>query len=135
MSITIHTEPLAYTEFRDFIISSANWFVPSLLQMPNLDEWILKMYHNGSMYYTISGSNIISLNIPYVCVNPDHQGHGISKKTINYIIEHLSTDIQEILLEVRKDNNNALHAYHKMGFYEAEDRDEKYLMKKEVHKS
>ena len=51
------------------------------------------------------------------------------------IIEHLSTDIQEILLEVRKDNNNALHAYHKMGFYEAEDRDEKYLMKKEVHKS
>ena len=39
------------------------------------------------------------------------------------------------LLEVRKDNNNALHAYHKMGFYEAEDRDEKYLMKKEVHKS
>ena len=61
MSITIHTEPLAYTEFRDFIISSANWFVPSLLQMPNLDEWILKMYHNGSMYYTISGSNIISL--------------------------------------------------------------------------
>lgn len=51
MSITIHTEPLAYTEFRDFIISSANWFVPSLLQMPNLDEWILKMYHNGSMYY------------------------------------------------------------------------------------
>ena len=147
MSITIHTEPLAYTEFRDFIISSANWFVASLLQMPNLDEWILKMYHNGSMYYTISGSNIISLivgyynreerflYIPYVCVNPDHQGHGISKKTINYIIEHLSTDIQEILLEVRKDNNNALHAYHKMGFYEAEDRDEKYLMKKEVHKS
>ena len=54
MSITIHTEPLAYTEFRDFIISSANWFVPSLLQMPNLDEWILKMYHNGSIYYTIS---------------------------------------------------------------------------------
>ena len=100
MSITIHTEALAYTEFRDFIISSANWFVPSLLQMPNLDEWILKMYHNGSMYYTISGSNIISLivgyynreerflYIPYVCVNPDHQGHGISKKTINYIIEY-----------------------------------------------
>ena len=125
MSIIIHTEPLAYTEFRDFIISSANWFVPSLLQMPNLDEWILKMYHNGSIYYTISGSNIISLivgyynreerflYIPYVCVNPDHQGHGISKKTINYIIEHLSTDIQEILLEVRKDNNNALHAYPK----------------------
>ena len=102
MSITIHTEPLAYTEFRDFIISSANWFVPSLLQMPNLDEWILKMYHNGSMYYTISESNIISLivgyynreerflYIPYVCVNPNHQGHGISQKTINYIIEHLS---------------------------------------------
>lgn len=65
MSITIHTEPLAYTEFRDFIISSANWFVPSLLQMPNLDEWILKMYHNGSMYYTISGSNIISLIVGY----------------------------------------------------------------------
>ena len=62
MSIIIHTEPLAYTEFRDFIISSANWFVPSLLQMPNLDEWILKMYHNGSIYYTISGSNIISSN-------------------------------------------------------------------------
>ena len=133
MSITIHTEPLAYTEFRDFIISSANWFVPSLLQMPNLDEWILKMYHNGSMYYTISGSNIISLivgyynreerflYIPYVCVNPDHQGHGISQKTINYIIEHLSTDIQKILLEVRKDNNNALQAYHKMGFNEERD--------------
>ena len=147
MSIIIHTEPLAYTEFRDFIISSANWFAPSLLQMPNLDEWILKMYHNGSIYYAISGPNIISLivgyynreerflYIPYVCVHPDYQGHGISQKIINYIIEHLSTDIQEILLEVRKDNNNALQAYHKMGFYETEDRDEKYLMKKEIHKS
>ncbi|UVQ60827.1 GNAT family N-acetyltransferase [Bacteroides faecis] len=72
---------------------------------------------------------------PYVCVHPDYQGHGISQKIINYIIEHLSTDIQEILLEVRKDNNNALQAYHKMGFYETEDRDEKYLMKKEIHKS
>ena len=61
--------------------------------------------------------------------------NGIDRTHLNYIIEHLSTDIQEILLEVRKDNNNALHAYHKMGFYEAEDRDEKYLMKKEVHKS
>ena len=128
MSITIHTEPLAYTEFRDFIISSANWFVPSLLQMPNLDEWILKMYHNGSMYYTISGSNIISLIVGYY--NREERF-----LYIPYIIEHLSTDIQEILLEVRKDNNNALQVYHKMGFYEAEDRDEKYLMKKEVHKS
>lgn len=147
MSTTIHTEPLSYTEFREFIISSANWFVPSLLQMPDLDEWILKMHHNGSLYYTISESNIISLivgyynseerflYIPYVCVHPDHQGHGISQKTIDYIIEHLPTDIQEILLEVRKDNYNALHAYLKMGFYEAEDRDEKYLMKKEIHKS
>ena len=145
MSITIHTEPLSYTKFRGFIISSANWFAPSLLQMPNLDEWILKMYHNGSIYYAISGPNIISLivgyynreerflYIPYVCVHPDYQGHGISQKIINYIIEHLSTDIQEILLEVRKDNNNALQAYHKMGFYETEDRDEKYLMKKEIH--
>ena len=65
MSITIHTEPLSYTKFRGFIISSANWFAPSLLQMPNLDEWILKMYHNGSIYYAISGPNIISLIVGY----------------------------------------------------------------------
>ena len=102
MSITIHTEPLSYTKFRGFIISSANWFAPSLLQMPNLDEWILKMYHNGSIYYAISGPNIISLivgyynreerflYIPYVCVHPDYQGHGISQKIINYMRNNIN---------------------------------------------
>jgi len=56
-----------------------------------------------------------------------------------YIWTHASVELHDQtharMFEVRKDNNNALHAYHKMGFYEAEDRDEKYLMKKEVHKS
>lgn len=145
MNIAINTEHIAYTEFRDFIISSADWFVPSLQQMPNLDEWILKMHQNGFMYYSVSKSDIIALvvayhnvekhfiHIPYVCVHPDYRGYRISKQLISYIVEHLPANIYNMYLEVRKDNKWAIYSYKEMGFHESEDRGEKYLMKKELY--
>lgn len=146
MKITIRTKSLTYIAFRDFIKSSADWFVPSLLQMPNLDDWILKMHQNGIMYYAVSDLNIISLiviyhnkekhliYIPYVSVHPDFQGNGISKDMMNYIIKDLPNNQYNILLEVRKDNEKALKLYKKLGFYISEDRDEKLLMRKNTYK-
>lgn len=147
MNMLINTAPLSFTEFRDFVISSVDWFIPSLHEMPDLNGWILKMYLNGSMCYVKSESDLIGLvvtyhnikdnfvYIPYVCVRSEHQGHGIARQLIDYIVSKLATPVNEVYLEVRKDNKGALHLYKKLGFYEFEDRDLKYLMKKEIQKT
>ena len=144
MDLTISSSPLSYTEFKNFITSSANWFAPSLQEMPHLDEWISKMYRNGKIYYFKSENDIVSLTvtyenlkehfiyIPYICVHPRLQGQGVGGQIINYIVKNLSDNIHNIYLEVRKDNIQAIQLYKKIGFYESEDRGEKYLLKKEL---
>lgn len=146
MDIVVCTEPLSYIEFRDFIMDSADWFVPSLHTMPDLNKWILKMFRQGFMYYSKSESNIIALMviyhnvekhfiyIPYICVHPDCWGCGISRQILSYLMFHLPAHINEVYLEVRKDNERGIHLYEKLGFYEFEDRGVKHLMKKEIYK-
>ena len=144
METVISTKPLSYTEFQDFIMASVNWFTPSLQDMPNLNNWILKMYQNGIMYYFKPESNIVALvvtyyntekkfiYIPYVCVHPNYQGKGIAGQIISYIVDHLPINIHSIYLEVIGNNTQAIQLYTKMGFYCSENRGEKLLMKKEV---
>lgn len=145
MDIVVRTDHLSYDEFRLFVVSSSNWFTPSLEEMSNLDDWILKMYENGLMYYLVSDSKIVALvvtyhnaalkyiYIPYVCVSPNLQNQGIAKHIISYIAKKMPINTHDIYLEVRKDNESGIQLYRKLGFYNSEDRGQKYLMKKEVY--
>ena len=56
MDMLISTTPLSFTEFSDFVIASVDWFIPSLHELSDLNGWILKMYLNGSMFYSKSES-------------------------------------------------------------------------------
>lgn len=144
MDITISADPLSFITFRDFVFSSSDWFTPSLRQVPNLEDWILKMHQNGVIYYSSSESRITALivvyrntenhfiYIPYICVHPNFQGRGMSEQIINYMIKQLPEGFHEIYLEVRKDNEFANLLYKKIGFHTSEDRGDKYLMKKEI---
>ena len=146
MDMLISTTPLSFTEFSDFVIASVDWFIPSLHELSDLNGWILKMYLNGSMFYSKSESEITGLvvtyyntsknfvYIPYICVHLDYQGHGIASQLIDYVVSQLASHVYGIYLEVRKGNKGAVRLYKKLGFCEFEDRGVKYLMKKEIQK-
>ncbi|MBU1141349.1 MAG: ribosomal protein S18-alanine N-acetyltransferase [Firmicutes bacterium] len=73
------------------------------------------------------------------CVDPDHQGQGFGSEILDYSIEYLKTlGVNNLLLEVRKNNHQAQAIYEKFGFvkshirknyYETEDA---YVYMKEV---
>ena len=65
MDMLISTTPLSFTEFSDFVIASVDWFIPSLHELSDLNGWILKMYLNGSMFYSKSESEITGLVVTY----------------------------------------------------------------------
>ena len=144
MTITISTSPLLYDEFSNFIQSSADWFSPSLKTMPDLNDWIVKMYQNGMSYYVKHEQDIIALIVayhnpelhfiylPYVCVHPKYQGHRITHQIIKHIETNRSEEIRHLYLEVRKDNVKALSMYQNIDFKEFEDRGDKFLMKKDL---
>ena len=146
MDMLISTTPLSFTEFSDFVIASVDWFIPSLHELSDLNGWILKMYLNGSMFYSKSESEITGLvvtyyntsknfvYIPYICVHLDYQGHGIASQLIDYVVSQLASHVYGIYLEVRRGNKGAVRLYKKLGFCEFEDRGVKYLMKKEIQK-
>ena len=116
MDMLISTTPLSFTEFSDFVIASVDWFIPSLHALSDLNGWILKMYLNGSMFYSKSESEITGLvvtyyntsknfvYIPYICVHLDYQGHGIASQLIDYVVSQLASHVYGIYLEVRNGN-------------------------------
>lgn len=66
------------------------------------------------------------------------QNQGIGTKLLNYIIDKYQSECKNITLEVRKDNNNAIRLYKKVGFIEKAVRKNYYngvdgiLMEKEL---
>lgn len=66
------------------------------------------------------------------------KNHGIGTKLINHVIDKYKEKCKNITLEVRKDNENAIHLYKKVGFKEKAIRKNYYndvdgiLMEKEL---
>ena len=71
----ISTTPLSFTEFSDFVIASVDWFIPSLHELSDLNGWILKMYLNGSMFYSKSESEITGLVVTYYNTSKNFVSH------------------------------------------------------------
>lgn len=52
-----------------------------------------------------------------LCIDPDHQGQGLGRALMGYLLEQASTErLTVVLLEVRKSNNAALRLYQSLGF-------------------
>ena len=61
----------------------------------------------------------------YIYVNPEYRKQGIASKLFNYMVEN-TENIQNITLEVRKSNINAINFYKKHSFKEAATRENYY---------
>lgn len=69
--------------------------------------------------YAVMSEAVGEAHILNVCVSPQHQGEGLGKILIEYLLDsarRMSADI--VLLEVRPSNKKALSLYHDMGFCE-----------------
>jgi len=54
-----------------------------------------------------------------ICVDPQYQRRGLGRHLLRYIIKITNlTDIDMVLLEVRRSNQNAKHLYLSEGFHE-----------------
>jgi len=54
-----------------------------------------------------------------ICIDPDYQGKGLGRHLLNYLVKQSNqTDVDMILLEVRRSNENAQQLYLSEGFHE-----------------
>ena len=54
-----------------------------------------------------------------ICIDPDYQGKGLGRYLLNHLIKKSNqTDIDMLLLEVRRSNTNAQQLYLSAGFHE-----------------
>jgi ribosomal protein S18 acetylase RimI-like enzyme len=71
------------------------------------------------------------VNIHDIIVTEAWRNKGLGRKMINRVVEEAqSLGCSKVTLEVREDNENAMHLYHSLGFYDGEPRNfywSKYL--------
>ena len=54
-----------------------------------------------------------------ICVDPEYQGHGYGRKILRHLVMRCSTtDIDMVILEVRRSNSHAKRLYQSEGFHE-----------------
>ncbi len=54
-----------------------------------------------------------------ICIDPDYQAKGLGRYMLRHLIKSTNqTDIDMVLLEVRRSNTNAQHLYQSEGFHE-----------------
>lgn len=54
-----------------------------------------------------------------LCVDPEHQSKGLGRRILQHLVTRCAqTDIDMVILEVRRSNDNARALYHSEGFHE-----------------
>ncbi|WP_354623649.1 GNAT family N-acetyltransferase [Psychromonas sp. MME2] len=62
-----------------------------------------------------------------IAISPTNQGRGLGRKLLQFLLDHArQKDEQEIWLEVRESNLNALSLYSQAGFVEVDRRKDYY---------
>ncbi|WP_028863540.1 ribosomal protein S18-alanine N-acetyltransferase [Psychromonas aquimarina] len=78
---------------------------------------------NQVLAYFVASSVAGEVTLMNIAVSPDHQGKGLGGMLLQYLLDFsLANNEQEIWLEVRASNENALSLYHKLGFVEVDRR-------------
>ena len=118
---------------KELVIDDIKYFMEIEDKFPNdyNKESIISEYQNNPfmkiVVYLIEGKIVGFINyyeiydrieIANFNVLPYFQNQGIGTKLINYVIDKYKEKCKNITLEVRKDNENAIHLYKKVGFIE-----------------
>lgn len=142
MNLEFYIEKLSQNQIKNILMSFDNMFVPSLSSVIDIPIYANKLALNAKFATCRYNSLIIGIiafysnnitkqiYISYVCVDCLYQGKGIAKILFKFLMDNVSNDYKEIVLEVRKNNLEAFNLYLKLGFTVKECKDEKYLMSK-----
>ncbi len=80
--------------------------------------WVMT-FENQVIGYGIVMLSSGEAHILNVCIDPDHQGKGLGRHLLRYLVRKSNlTDVDMILLEVRRSNANAHKLYQSEGFHE-----------------
>lgn len=80
--------------------------------------WVM-MFDNQVIGYGIVMLSPGEAHILNICIDPEHQGKGLGRHLLRYIVRKSNlTDVDMILLEVRRSNANAHKLYQSEGFHE-----------------
>lgn len=138
----ININRYSYNRVLDLLKKMSHQFTPALSDSLNLDEYAEKLANYAS-FLTYSNNGQIDgaivfypnkttsiLYISLVWVEKDYRGRKIAKRMFERLIEYSKNEgFSSIDLEVLKNNITANHLYSSLGFYYADDRREKILMK------
>ena len=127
------TEPGSLVEIRTMHHSDLDQVI-SIEQKAYPHPWTLGIFRDClrvgynawvmSMEGTVIGYGIVMLSpgeahILNICIDPDHQGEGLGRHLLNHLIKKSNqTDIDMLLLEVRRSNELAQQLYLSEGFHE-----------------
>lgn len=85
----------------------------------------------GFMAYYLNDENHF-VYVPQIVVHKDARHKGVGHLMFQHLYETLTTEYWSIDLEVLKSNDNARAFYRREGFVEYEDRNERFLLKKNI---
>ena len=135
---------LSLNEVYEWVTTCDEKFCPPRWNEERLSEHVLKLsqkaYFNlliekdikvGFIAYYLNEEKKFAY-ITLIAVAHEFRGKGCSKILLDSFLTHISSDVEEVSLEVSKVNAPALGLYKKYGFVEIEDREEKVLMKKSL---
>lgn len=138
------TPPLE--SIREFFYRTDNEFDVPLSQKVNIDEYTFKLYSYADFFICYDDDKIVGMiccymnrppeaYISHVCVESEYQGKGIFKELFALTKKACSIkSIENISLEVNKNNYNAQQIYTKSGFVYSSKTEHSMYMKLDLQK-
>ncbi|WP_413700140.1 ribosomal protein S18-alanine N-acetyltransferase [Psychromonas sp. KJ10-10] len=87
----------------------------------------LIMLNDEVIGYFVASSVAGEVTLMNIAISPEYQGQGIGRVLLQYLLDYSrENNEQEIWLEVRASNQNAIHLYQGLGFVEVDIRKDYY---------
>ncbi|MCK4834738.1 MAG: ribosomal protein S18-alanine N-acetyltransferase [Gammaproteobacteria bacterium] len=82
------------------------------------NAWVVTL-DNEIIGYAVVMLSPGEAHILNICIDPDYQAKGLGRYLLRYVVKRTDrTDVDMVLLEVRRSNTNALLLYQSEGFHE-----------------
>ena len=143
MNIQYKTKTATEEEIFSHLIECNDNFRPPLDEKVNIQEYSNKLFEKSLTFEAWTGQTLIGLVAAYfndlknysgyitnVSVVRKYTGKGIASELLNICIEYaIKNNFKEIILEVAKEGNNAIHLYKNFGFLKFKSKGDVLLMK------
>jgi GNAT superfamily N-acetyltransferase len=141
--IKYKTKTASEKEICSHLMECNNDFIPHLDQNVSIPEYSKKIYDKSVTFEAWAGNILIGLVAAYfndtvkysgyitsVSIIEEYKRKGVGSVLLHTCIDYaIKSNFKEILLEVSRENKNAIRFYNKFGFLDFETKDESVMMK------